>query len=73
MTTTKPIQQWLVNSKHIEETVYGTVLNALMTACQIALIESEWPKRSGVVIPVTITRNDFHFTLTLDTAQQKEG
>jgi hypothetical protein len=62
---------WTVNGSHIEETVYGTVFDALKIATEIALLESEWPQKGNIVSSAAITHsNGTRFTLSLHTPEK---
>jgi hypothetical protein len=64
---------WTVNGNHIEETVHGTIFDALTTATQIALLESEWPQKGNVISSATIIHsNGTRFILSLHTPDRPE-
>jgi hypothetical protein len=50
---------WILRGRAIEETCYGTLNDALITALEIAMVESEYPKKLNN--PTTVTVEGYMF------------
>ncbi len=56
---------WSISGKHIKEFVSGPLSESLRQAVIIAMIESEYPKKTGKTSCVTISDDELRVTLTL--------
>lgn len=64
---------WLVETMYTREKVFGTLFDAMVSASQLLLITSEWPKKGKVVTFAKITRDEHTFTLTLETPNKPDN
>lgn len=65
--------RWTLKGVLIEDTVYGPLTDALKVATEIALLESDHPKKRGQVATVVLNGPDGQFVLTLQTPKTKKG
>jgi hypothetical protein len=69
----KPVTgPFIVRSINIEETVHGSMINALKTAVDIAYLETRYPHKLGQVGICEINENGNRLVISISTPRQRK-